>query len=152
MRFAVLAAVLLVGASAEASPAVQTVSGWVVTQVTPGGGGCSAKQSGDQVDTFVAFAKGNDGDLMLIAAWPEWRLGSDRFVSAHLAVDAAEALPIDVYLKSNLAIYLPIDAAIEHKLLEAKTLRWHFPWGDFTAEVTGISDAAEAVCQCNRQP
>ncbi len=148
--FPVLLAMLLVGSAAAAD--VQGWSdapGWRIEAFVAGGGGCSARRPGKEMDTILAI---NARDrVILVAARPEWRLEPKHGLEATLAIDEAEPLAINVDPLVNLVVYQPADIALEQRLLQAKSLRWHFPWGDFTADVTGLREAIASVRQCNKR-
>lgn len=148
MRLAyALAASLLLATHAGAAPIIQNVSGWVVTQVTPGG--CTGRRAGAEVNTSFLI---NDRDrVVLMTARPEWRL-EPKAIKATLTIDDQPPIAVSVDSLMVMVLFEPETAAFENRLLAAKTLQWHYPWGDFTADVTGIANAVEAVRQCNKQP
>ena len=124
--------------------------GWQAQQMASGQGNCAAWRQGDKVDTWVIVNK--QDRLIVAAARPEWRFEKSGRVKATLAVDGGPEKPVEVSPLVNLVLYGPTDSDVEAEISNAKTLQWHFPWGDFTADVTGIADAVAAVRQCNKKP
>ena len=145
----VVLTVLLGGSAAAADPRERADGpGWRIEAIVAGGGGCAARRPSEEVDTLLLI---NDRDhVILVAARPEWRLEPHQDLEATLAIDGAEPLAVKVNPLVNFVFFQPADLALEQRILQAKSLRWHFPWGDFTADVTGLQEAAEMVRRCNK--
>ncbi|MDE2182654.1 MAG: hypothetical protein KGJ78_06490 [Alphaproteobacteria bacterium] len=134
--------VVLIGL-ASASQANDPAGGWQVNRVTPGG--CTAKIAGPEVDTLLMESR--DGNLVLVAAWPGRDL-PDGAQQGTLAIDGAAPQPIEVQALAMMVLYPVKDKALEERLATANVLHWHFAWGDFRADVTGLGDAAAELRRC----
>ena len=141
-----LAAAFSVCGAGVADSAGNLVGGWhVASTITKGS--CLAKIAGPQVDTLLMASK--DGRLILVAAWPGRELPTGA-QQGSLAIDDAPPEPVEVQALAMMALYPVKDDTMEARLAKASVLQWHFAWGDFRADVTGLGLAAEALRTCNK--
>lgn len=147
----VVAAILFgAGAANAAVPAPRAISGWVVSQFTPGGGGCTARRVGREVNVSLMI---NGRDHIVVAvARPDWRLEPGKTVEATLTIDDGAPQTVQVSPMMVLALFEVDSADLEQHMLHGRSMQLRFPWGSFTADLTAANEAVEAVRECNKQP
>jgi hypothetical protein len=107
--------------------------------------GCSARLPGEAVDVMLVINK--DQKLILIAGRQDWKFSGSP-VEFTLQIDGGEALAMKGDDAINLVMTTPSDDAAT-RIKKANLLRWHLPWGDFDAHVTGIDKAFGALQLCD---
>jgi hypothetical protein len=105
---------------------------------------CRAVLQGDNIDTQLL--RSGEGGLVLIAGFPGQFLpiGDTKLT---LAIDDGAAADMTGQAIGGIVL-VPLDAAQAARVKAAQTLKWHFPWGDFTAAVTGLGAAFDAIAVC----
>ena len=119
---------------------------WQLLDNMPGTDKCSVRLSGNEVDTMLSINK--EGKLILIAGNNQWVAHNPK-VPTILQIDDAPPLNIETWQLGNIVLFLVSDDAVAERLKRAVSIKWHFPWGDFHANVTGLGVAAEALKKCN---
>lgn len=130
----------------EAPKPIAAAPGWLLTEHVPGTNRCSVRRNSPEVNTSLILS--NDDKLVLIAGRPEWaRWGGE--IKASLEVDDGPAVELSGGVFQNITMFaLKDQPALEQKLLGAKTLTWHLPWGTFHGEIEGFGAAVAALRQC----
>ena len=148
MRFAVALAglalsLLPAAAAAQDDRPIPGDGDWILTGV-PNGGGCYARLSGREVDTMVMvnrYAK-----PVLSIGRPDWHLGTtDMTVGLRIDMGPVHQLtvsPIDTIF------LVAIDDKLRDAVLNAKSMTWTLPKGSYTASVSGLGKAFQAVVPC----
>jgi hypothetical protein len=128
---------LATGANADAARP------WVFRSL--GGVVCRAFLPGESVDTQLLRSR--DGKLVLIAGFPGkfLPLGDTALT---LAIDDAPAAQMTGSAIGGIVLVNPLDDAQASQIAAARTLRWHFPWGDYRADVDGLGAAFDKIAVC----
>jgi hypothetical protein len=152
MRIAALTACLALSAIpavAQVQPSperpIPGASGWMMTAVPQSA--CFARMQGPQADTLLAIGRG-DG-MVIGAGHPEWKLANGQ-ENATLQIDSGPPHALQVSPVGNLAIVLITDPAMTKALRNAKRLDWTLPNGRFTAEVSHLGAAFDAILACTK--
>ncbi|HEX4196952.1 MAG TPA: hypothetical protein VHZ26_05880 [Caulobacteraceae bacterium] len=134
-------------AQAQPGPesAIPGAGGWKMTSVPQSG--CFARLQGPQADTLLAIGRG-DG-MVVGAGHPEWKLANGQ-ENATLQIDSGPPHPLRVSPVGNLALVLITDPAMTRQLRGAKRLDWTLPNGRFTAEVSHLGAAFDAILACTK--
>ncbi len=130
----------------EALKPIAGAPDWFLVEHVPGTDRCSVRRSSPEVNTSLILS--NEDRLVLIAGRPDWaRWGGE--IKATLELDGGPAVELSGGVFQNIVLFALKDApALEQKLLGAKTLTWHLPWGIFHGEIEGFSVAVAALRQC----
>ena len=98
---------------------------------------------GDTIHIKVMF---NDRDrVILMGARPDWkRLGPVAF---GLSIDGGDP-EIMRGNNANSLVITEIDPALVDRLRAASRIEWQLPWGAFSANVSGLGIALDAVDDC----
>jgi hypothetical protein len=97
----------------------------------------------------IKVMRNNRGNLIVAGARPDWRnTGSLEFA---MRIDAGPAQPMRGSGAMSLVLTEIEDPGLEQSLRDATRLVWQMPWGNFTASVSGLGTAYEAVADCKRQ-
>lgn len=131
---------------AEAPRPIPEAPGWGLIEAIGGTNQCSVRRNSPQVNTSLVLTK--DGKLVLIAGRPDWAKWGDH-IEATLAIDGDPPVPVAAAGVQNLVLLPLTDAAVTEKVRAAKSLVWHLPWGDFTAEVGGLGAAEKVLRACD---
>jgi hypothetical protein len=131
----------------EVPKPVAGAPGWLLVEHVPGTNRCSVRRNSSEVNTTLILS--NEDKLVLIAGRPEWaRWGGE--IKASLEVDDGPAVELSGGVFQNIAMFALKDKpALEQKLLGAKTLTWHLPWGTVHGVIDGFGVAVGALRQCN---
>ena len=144
VKHLVAAAALLVPMFGAFS-ATPAASEWQLRSPFPGEAPCRAVKSGRDVNT--PLLRNRDNRLILIAANPGWdHKGGPTPVS--LSIDGSPPVGIIGAPIGPIFMVLIQDDARTKRIGKARTLRWTLPWGDFTADVTGLGDAFASIGIC----
>jgi hypothetical protein len=105
------------------------------------------RRNSPEVNTSLILS--NEDKLVLIAGRPEWaRWGGE--IKAALEIDGGPATELSGGVFQNIVLFaLKDQPALEQKLLSAKTLTWHLPWGTVHGEIEGFGVAVAALRQCD---
>lgn len=105
---------------------------------------CTAVMRGAVVDTQLI--RSNDNKLVLVAGHPDW----DRWgaIKASLAIDDGAPVDLDGSGIGVIILFRIEDPALEVRLRSARSLLWHFAFGDFKASVDGLGEAFDQVKLC----
>jgi hypothetical protein len=151
-RGAVAGVLALAASPALADRAVPGAPDWMLIESVAND--CYAETGAGQNfangDTLhIKLMKNGRGNLVLAGARPEWRnAGTIEF---SLTIDNG---PPETLRGSN-AISLVLteirDPALIRRLRDATMLTWQLPWGNFTARVSGLGVAYDAVAECKRR-
>ena len=140
----ILSSALLSPASAlgAATPAPPQ---WDLRSQVPGGPICAVGRRGDTVDTQILRPRADK--LLLVAGHPDWNYSGG---SLKVALSIDKGLPVLVTGQplGNVMIVMVEDVSLEAKIKAAHTIHWGLPWGQFTADVDGISEAFEQLAIC----
>ena len=148
MRGPALAPLLLVlsiSAPALADGPIPAAPGWTLVDSIPHG--CWAERNGKDIDTKLMVT--NDGGMLVLAGRADWHR-SENTVTVGLAIDGGPVESIDANMLPNLVLIGSGDGPHTDRLRAAHTLAWHFPWGDYSAQVDGLGAAFDAAAQCQR--
>jgi hypothetical protein len=117
---------------------------WMMSSVPQSG--CFARLQGDQVDTLLAVNR--DGKMVVGAGRPEWKLpsGEERLA---LQIDGAPPVQLKGSPVGNIVIALVSDDGLADRLRRAQRLGWGLPNGSFSASVTGLGAAFDAIRACS---
>jgi hypothetical protein len=118
---------------------------WKMTTVPQSG--CFARLQGPQVDTMLAI--GRDNDMTIGVGRQDWTLPNGQ-EAATLRVDSGPPHALKANPVGNLAIALVTDPGLTKALRNAKRIDWTLPNGKFTAEVTGLGAAFDAILACTK--
>jgi hypothetical protein len=148
-RAACVALLLAVSAPALADEPVRGTSNWtLVDSVTADcwaetGNGASFAP-GDTIHVKVMF---NDRDrVILMGARPDWRrLGPVAF---GLSIDGGDPEIMRGNNANSLVIVEIDDPGLVERLRAASRIEWQLPWGAFSADVSGLGLALDAVDDC----
>jgi hypothetical protein len=135
---------IALGAAAALAPMARAEpAGWQFRSM--GGVVCRAVLRGDTIDTQLM--RSGEGGLVLVAGFPGQLLpvGDTKLT---LAIDGGAASDMTGQAIGGIVLVVPLDAAQAAQIKAAQTLKWHFPWGDFTAAVTGLGAAFDAIAVC----
>lgn len=127
--------------------AIAGAGNWTMMRTLPGvaGRACSARITGDQIDTILLL--NNDGQLLLIGGHSDWAtFGGD--VPLQLSIDGTEPVALTANTIENLIMVLIKDPALVQRLRSARTLDWTIPTGHVRGEVAGLGVALDAVKAC----
>jgi hypothetical protein len=127
--------------------AIPNAGGWMLSRVPQAG--CFARLQGDQVDTLLAVNR--DGKMVVGAGRPEWKLASGEERLA-LQVDSTPPVQLKGSPVGNIVIVLINDDAMTNGLRNAQHLGWGLPNGSFSASVTGLGAAFDAIRACAAAP
>jgi hypothetical protein len=99
---------------------------------------------GNTIHAKVMF---NERDrVLLIGARPDWRnLGTIAF---GLSIDGSDPALMRGAGANSLVIVEIDDPALLARVREANRIEWQLPWGAFSANVTGLGLALDAVDDC----
>jgi hypothetical protein len=154
---AVLAGCVTWGAVAAAPPVTTGEAGqmppddWQVVVIPMGKAkSCGVRRRGTDVALMIVADRKNP-DVILIVVRPDWNL-KFGLVHAALSIDGGPQESVDFVPLMNMAFFTIKDSAILVRLSEAKTVHWHFPWGDFSSDVTGFGKAVEMARDCRTTP
>jgi hypothetical protein len=131
---------------AEAPKPIPTAPGWGLIESIGGTAQCSVRRNSPQVNTSLVLTK--EGKLLLIAGRPDWAKWGDQ-IAATLKIDGDAPIPVAAAGVQNLVLLPLTDVGVTKKVEGARTLGWHLPWGDFTAEVEGLGTAEVALRECD---
>ena len=92
--------------------------------------------------------RNRDGEIILVAGRGDWANPTGQ-TKITLQLDDAPPQELDASVFDNLVLSAIKDAALSDRLMHAGRLRWHLPWGDFRADIAGLSVAAEALRACD---
>jgi hypothetical protein len=147
---AALAWLLLLGASGPAAAQITAqpipgVPGWTLSRPA-GNSGCFARLAGDEVDTLLTTTHGG-ASMVLAAGRPDWKLSSAP-EDVTLEIDGAASYRIQAAPIGNVVFGVVSDPAMAGALRKAQRLTWTLPNGRFTANVSGLGAAFDAVRAC----
>lgn len=113
------------------------------------GGSCAARHAGNKVDTLMMLNR--DGQLLLFAGHPDWKLGYSGPKKASLRIDGGKA----EHLKGNplgslFMVLIKSDTTVA-RLKHAKSLTWHLPSGTYHADVAEFGQALSWVRKCEQE-
>jgi hypothetical protein len=134
---------LATGQGAEQS--IPNAGGWRLTRVPQSG--CFARLQGEQVDTLLAVNR--DGKMVLGPGRPEWKLPSG-VEPVTLVIDAGTPHQLQGSPVGNIIIMLIADPATTNELRGARRIGWVLPIGRFSADVSGLGVAFDAIRACTR--
>ncbi len=106
---------------------------------------CRAIRHGDGVNTRLM--RNRQGQMVLIASWHTWD-HTGYPISGTLSVDDAPPVEVTGHGIGPLFMALIAEEALSARVRAAHTLRWHLPWGEFTADVEGLGAAFDAIDVC----
>lgn len=90
-----------------------------------------------------------DGNLVIAGARPDWRANGRVVFRQTIDQDPPEAIDGSGVMSLVLAEITEPD--MMERLRRAMRLTWKMPWGSFSAKVTGLGAAFDAVAECRRQ-
>jgi hypothetical protein len=111
----------------------------------PGERPCRAIRHGETVNTRLL--RSNADRMVLIASWHTWSR-TEYPVSGSFAIDGGQPVAVIGYSIGPLFMVRIDDPLLHQALRDARTLTWRLPWGDFTADVTGLGAAFDALAPC----
>lgn len=146
-RFGAAAALLgtLLIAPAQADDERQAAPNWQFRSIDPNGNPCRAVKSGAGVDTQLV--RNNKDKMVLIAGRPDWDLPLEP-AKLTLAIDDKQAVEMLGHPIGPVVLVEIDDDAQARQLRSATTLKWHFPWGDYSASVAGLGAAYDKLIVC----
>jgi len=122
---------------------IPNAGGWRLTSVPKSG--CFARVHGEQVDTVLAANR--DGKMVVGAGRPEWTLPSG-VEPVTLQIDDGTPRQLQGSPIGNIVIVLVTDGGITNDLRKANRLGWTLSTGRFSADVTGLGVAFDAIRAC----
>jgi hypothetical protein len=140
-----LVALALVAPAVDAPSAPSSTSEWKLRSPAPGAPPCRAVKFGDEVDTQLI--RSNDGHMVLVAGYPGWEHNGDP-VEGRLSIDGSEPVSITGVPIGSVFMVLVTKDALAKRIMNARTLRWFLPWGEFTADVVGLGAAFDSIGIC----
>ena len=118
----------------------------MLKNTTPGDPNCRAVKLNDStLDTHLL--RNRSGIMILSAGRPDWRLPSGP-QALTISIDGEAPVGFTGYPVDRIVLVQVTDPALEKKLKAATMLKWHTPWGDFSADVTGLGVAFDAIPVC----
>jgi hypothetical protein len=129
--------------SQGAEQPIPNAGGWQLTSVPQSG--CFARVQGAQVDTLLASNR--DGKMVVGAGRPEWKLASG-VEPVTLQIDDGAPHRLQGSPIGNIVIVLVTDDGMANDLRKASRLGWTLSTGRFTADVTGLGVAFDAIRAC----
>lgn len=123
---------------------------WVLTETLAGlrGRACSARVTGDQIDTILLLNQ--RGDLVLMGGHGDWATWGGE-VPLELSIDGSEPTRLKASTVNNLILVSVTDPALLQRLRAARTLDWSIPTGRVRGDVTGLGVALDALKQCSER-
>jgi hypothetical protein len=122
--------------------------GWKVVDNIQGTKKCSIRKNSEQVDTTIIHR--GDGGILLVAGRVDWAFPSSQ-KKITIQIDDGAPLDADGWVFDDL-VFVPIaDPKTQDQLKQAKRVLWHLPWGDFLADVDGMSVALDALESCDKR-
>ena len=124
--------------------AAEPNAGWQI-RAEVNGKSCRAFLFGTAIDTQIV--RNNENKLVLAPGHPDWETHEGP-TALTLQVDDGQAVPLNgIALFRTVFIVIEDDAELQ-AIKGATTLKWHFPWGDYTATVTGLGASFDKLDQC----
>jgi hypothetical protein len=143
--------ILALALALSAMPACAQVpppEGWVLKGNTIDGPKCRAVKL-DDATVDIQLLRNYQDKIVISAGHPDWNLPSSSTpVPVTLAVDGASPVALSGYPIAKIVLVVIQDAALEKSVRDAHTLKWHFAWGDFVADVSGLGDAFSLIGVC----
>lgn len=127
------------------APHATGVVGWELRSPSPGAPPCRAVKLGSAVDTQLL--RNRDGHLVLIAGHGDWAHDPHGPTDATLSIDDGPAIAVSGVPIGPIFMTLIADEQLA-QLRNARAIRWHLPWGEFTADVSGLGAAFDAIGIC----
>lgn len=148
MRTAFLA-ILAFTLFAAASPARAEV--WEFRTAEGGTAPCRAVRQGPELTVQLLR---NDEDQIIVAAGPvppEMEIpGRARRVNLSVSVDGAAPAELEGFVIQTVVFIRITDPALEQALRNGRMSAWRFPWGAFSADITGLGEAFDPLISCTR--
>lgn len=130
----------------DAPKPIASAPGWGILEGIGGTNQCTVRRNSPEVNTSLVLTK--QGRLVLIAGRPDWAKWGNE-IKATLKIDADAPIAVAAAGVQNLVLLPLTDDTVVKRLQTAKMLRWHLPWGDFTAEVEGLGAAETVLRACD---
>ncbi len=118
-------------------------NGWQIRSVQDVA--CRAVLRGDVVDTQLL--RNRDNKMVLIVGNPRWNQWTAA-EKATLEIDGGAPIDVNVSYLGPIVLVLIDGDEMTGALKRAASIKWHFTWGEFTAGVTGLGAAYDAISVC----
>lgn len=139
------AAVLLSVLSVLVCPAY--AAQWQHLRHLMGGPGCAARLPGKDVDTLIAL--NNNGQVLLLAGRPKWRIFDSRGIDVGLRIDDSAVHHLEGFAAGSIILVLARKPIVD-QLKHAHDIHWTFPFGKFHAVISGFGPALTWLRKCEK--
>lgn len=129
-------------AQAQQPAPARHVGKWLLNER---GQACAARLVGDQADTLLMLNKA--GALVLAAGHGDWT-GLKGQAPISLSIDGAIPEALNATMMNEIVLTLVTDPDMVERLRRAHSLSWDLPSGHYTAKVSDLGKALDAISAC----
>jgi hypothetical protein len=135
----------LAGMAPEPSKPLDDAPGWRVVKTLFGAAVCTARRSGPEGETIIYHP--NTRGVLAVGIWrDDWMKPESHFVAAVRIDDGpVKQIPVVGGFETIMWLVSHEDQAI---FKGAHRMTWELPWGTYTTDISGLTDAAETLGGC----
>lgn len=143
MRAIVIAFALLL---AFGPAAAQTVEGWEMR--TPEGASSPCRAVKPQSSFNIQLMRSFGDQIVISVGGADLSQTPGSRIAVALSVDGAASVSLEGVVFGPVTFFRITDEMLAQALRNARTTTWRFPWGEASADVTGLGSAFDAITVC----